>query len=72
MTIVNVVESSRPMPYLELLLHLSNNGDAVASQSEARLTTEHGHVYVRSAEGQEMVNTSRGLWWRTKFIWVRV
>lgn len=59
------------MPYLELLLHLSNNGDGIASQNDGRLTTEHGHVYVRAEEGREMVNTSSGLWWRTKYIWVR-
>lgn len=56
------------MPFIELLLHLKNQGDEIASKSGERLTTEHGHVYVQSASGIER----DGDWWRTKYIWVRV
>jgi len=55
------------MPYLELLLHLKNQGDAIASQEDDRLVTVHGHVYVRSSEGLELIGNG----WRTKYIWVR-
>ncbi len=55
------------MPYLELLLHLNIQGDAIAEKSEDRLTTEHGHVYVRASNGLEQIAGG----WQTKFIWVR-
>lgn len=56
------------MPFIELQLHLANNGDAIAYyESEDKLHTEKGHLYVRSREGM----TFDGLVWRHKYIWVR-
>jgi hypothetical protein len=64
------------MPYIELLLHLSLTGDGIFSQvqdrHEGRIITDKGEVYVRSREGQELVQTAQGLWWQPKFLWCRV
>jgi hypothetical protein len=56
------------MPFIELQLHLANNGDAIARyEGEDKLHTEKGHLYVRSREGQTFDGHS---WW-PKYIWVR-
>lgn len=64
------------MPWTELLLYLALNGDALAggvnNRDEGRLTTEHGHVYVRSREGMELHQGSNGPEWHYKFLWCRV
>lgn len=60
------------MPFLEMMLHLQLTNDGVADQDENEILTDLGHRYVRSKEGRELVNTSGGIWWRWKYIWVRV
>lgn len=60
------------MPWTELLLHLTINGDDVASKRDGHLRTELGHKYVESVEGRELVHGSLGPAWRNKTIWCRV
>lgn len=56
------------MPYNELLVYLASINDSIkAFESEDKLTTENGLVYVRSREGYHFDGRS---WWR-RYIWVR-
>jgi len=56
------------MPFHELLTHLTLTGDSIHWRADGKLTTERGHKYVESNEGQEYYNGR----WSKKTIWSRV
>lgn len=56
------------MPYYELLVHLSNNGDCIKSRNDGIIHTVWGDKYIESKEGIEMINGE----YHNKMRWHRV